>query len=396
MAPAPRLGIVAPHAVHYQIPLYRELHARQRLKPILFMCSDLGARRLDPDLGAEVDWGDLLANDLPTTWFKGSNFVDVVIPNRIARNLVGRIGDGRGVRLPVPSAGLVHALWQWLRRERPDVVLITGHGDPRMVLAATLCRLARVPYVVRGTGLPSIRTGRGRIQRLLARYVVSGAAAGLAIGEWNREFLEEMGARSVFRSPYSVDAAYYRGSPARGAAHLGDLRRDGTPLVAFVGKMQPWKRPGDLIDAVGHLSRPVDVVFVGGGPQRQGLCREKVGLALVSEVGVLDPSELRHVLAASDVLVLPSVQETWGVVVNEAMANGVVPIVSDGVACGPDLVAGVGEVFPTRDVHQLARSIEEVLSTLAERRELALQRIAKYSLEWSAEGIERAVAAAVG
>jgi glycosyltransferase involved in cell wall biosynthesis len=87
-------------------------------------------------------------------------------------------------------------------------------------------------------------------------------------------------------------------------------------------------------------------------------------------MGFVNQSELPAVYASADVLVLPSDgQETWGLVVNEAMACGIPAIVSDAVGCGPDLIEPglTGATFPLGDVAALASAIERVLSFDAER-----------------------------
>jgi len=84
-----------------------------------------------------------------------------------------------------------------------------------------------------------------------------------------------------------------------------------------------------------------------------------------SFAGFLNQGEIPAAYAAADALVLPSDSgETWGLVVNEAMACGLPAIVSDEVGCGPDLVerGRTGFVFPLDDVRALA----QLMATLAE------------------------------
>src|SRR5205085_4665905 len=73
--------------------------------------------------------------------------------------------------------------------------------------------------------------------------------------------------------------------------------------------------------------------------------------------GFLNQSRIPEAYAAADVLVLPSDGgETWGLVVNEAMAAGRPALVSDQVGCAPDLVLDgqTGYVFPCGNVEPLA------------------------------------------
>ena len=60
--------------------------------------------------------------------------------------------------------------------------------------------------------------------------------------------------------------------------------------------------------------------------------------APVRLTGFLNQSEMAGAYALADVLAVPSATETWGLVVNEAMACGLPAAVSDAVGCAPDLV----------------------------------------------------------
>ena len=80
--------------------------------------------------------------------------------------------------------------------------------------------------------------------------------------------------------------------------------------------------------------------------------------------GFMNQTELPAYYAASDIFVLPSgAGETWGLVVNEAMAAGLPVIASDMVGCVPDLIrhGRNGYVFPAGDVGELARVLAELI-----------------------------------
>jgi glycosyltransferase involved in cell wall biosynthesis len=104
--------------------------------------------------------------------------------------------------------------------------------------------------------------------------------------------------------------------------------------------------------------------------------------------GFVNQSRLPEIYAASDVLCLPSGgAETWGLVVNEAMHFGCIPVVSDHVGCGPDLVDGIGEIHHLGDVEGIADSIMKVFDNLEGRRISIPARIAQYSLALAVDGI---------
>jgi glycosyltransferase involved in cell wall biosynthesis len=80
-------------------------------------------------------------------------------------------------------------------------------------------------------------------------------------------------------------------------------------------------------------------------------------------MGFRNQSEMPAVYSAADVLLLPSAEETWGLVVNEALACGCPVAVADKVGCGPDLASDgiTGRTFATGDVADCARAIAELL-----------------------------------
>src|SRR5205807_920130 len=117
------------------------------------------------------------------------------------------------------------------------------------------------------------------------------------------------------------------------------------------------KRPMDFVQAVAGAARrgsPIYGLMVGDGPLRTA-CEVETNQrrAPVGFTGFLNQSEIVGAYAAADYLVLPSDGgETWGLVVNEAMACGLPCIVTDKVGCGPDMIVPnrTGSVYRMGDV----------------------------------------------
>jgi glycosyltransferase involved in cell wall biosynthesis len=138
----------------------------------------------------------------------------------------------------------------------------------------------------------------------------------------------------------------------------------------------------------------VNVIFVG-----DGVLADAVRSSLVpgegAVTGFVNQSELPAYYHAADVIVLPSEVEPWGLVINEAMSAGVLPVVSDRVGAAPDLVAGVGEVYPCGDVPALAGALDRALARARDpgTRATVKGHAARFSLERTAEGFEEAALA---
>ena len=114
--------------------------------------------------------------------------------------------------------------------------------------------------------------------------------------------------------------------------------------------------------------------------------------------GFLNQTEIPLAYAASDLFVLCSSNETWGLVVNEAMNFGLPIVVSDRVGCSSDLVktGWNGFVIPHQDVDALASALGSLIEDKKIRREFglrSLELVAKYSVKACADDIVNAVLA---
>jgi glycosyltransferase involved in cell wall biosynthesis len=210
-------------------------------------------------------------------------------------------------------------------------------------------------------------------------------------------------------SPHFVDNAYFSERAASLRLQRLELRlRWQIPADAFcflfAGKLQPKKRPQDLLQAFAFLQaqdksqgRPLHLLMVGTG-EMEANCRSQVeALQLpITFVGFLNQSEIPGAYAVSDCLVLPSDHgESWGLVVNEAMACGLPAIVSDLVGCAEDLVhPGVtGDVVPCANPEALAQSMISMAAN-PERAALMGEKaqelvLTQYTIDAAAAGIRK-------
>jgi glycosyltransferase involved in cell wall biosynthesis len=206
------------------------------------------------------------------------------------------------------------------------------------------------------------------------------------IGEANRRLYLESGVPEarLYASPYAVDnERFFRQADALRPAR-SELRREwGIPddafCVLFCGKFVDKKRPMDLVEAARRLRGEgllptVHLLFAGSGALGQALRRscqvvfdaEQGGQPVraktsdsnlappASFAGFLNQTEVSQAYVAADCLVLPSdYGETWGLVVNEALASGLPCLVSDACGCAEDL-AGSSFTFPLADIATLA------------------------------------------
>jgi glycosyltransferase involved in cell wall biosynthesis len=205
-------------------------------------------------------------------------------------------------------------------------------------------------------------------------------------------------------TPYAVDNEFFREGAAKLQASHESLRHEfGIPAEAsvflFCGKLTSVKRPLDVVEAFARLpeSHNTFLVFIGDGALRGALEARVAALGLrnVRLAGFRNQTELSRWYAASDVLVLPSGFEPWGLVVNEAMNFGLAIVASDQVGCAVDLVrpGETGATYPSGDIGALAAAMRECAAPHIRRRASVASPavIDHWSVTAAADGIAAAV-----
>lgn len=382
-----RLGVFVTHPIQYQVPWFQALAREPGVALTVHFCMLPNGRQQGVGFGEAFRW------DIPL--LEGYEY-------RVLRNRARRPSVSRFWGCHTPEIGALVA------RGALDALIIHGWHTRSCLQALAACKRAGVPCIVRGES--NLIRKRTWVHRLVHRWLLRRYAAFLSVGRSNYAFYRANGVPEaiIFPGPYCVDNARFGDSAATARPRRRELRkRWGIEAKAFVflfcGKLAPKKRPVDLIQALGRLGRAdrlptrQHLLVVGDGVLRARCEREAAELGLAASfAGFLNQSHLPEAYAVSDALVLPSDNgETWGLVVNEAMATGVAAIVSDQVGCQEDLVTpGVtGDVFACGDIDGLARLLERWLHDPSYVRGLASNartRIKSYSVADLVEGTLRA------
>lgn len=387
---APRLLIVGSHIVQYSSPIFQALAQDPRLDILVAYCSMQGAQSgIDPGFGVEVTWDQPLLDGY--SW--------VHVPNRSLRPGLGRF------------FGLFNpGLWKLIREGAFDAVYVSGYFYASAWIAILAAKWHGVPILFT-TEAHSLRSWAAqsrwklKFKRLLVRRILSLGKVLLTVSSGAAEQLKGLGFPEgrIVLTPYVVNNDWWTGRAAevdRCAVRASwRIPADGK-VALFCAKLQPWKGPADLLEAFARANVPNSyLVFAGDGPLRNSL-EQRAGELGISErvriLGFVNQSQLPPVYCASDWLVLPSLYEPFGLVVNEAMLCGCPTVVSDRVGAKYDLVREqeTGYVFPAGDVDALAAILRRVLPDSDKRRQMGAA--ARKRMEtWSPREYVDALAGAV-
>jgi glycosyltransferase involved in cell wall biosynthesis len=380
-----KLALFSTHPIQYQVPWFRRLAAQNGIDLKVYFAHL-------PDQGQQgIGFGVPFSWDLPLL----QGYDSELLPN-----------NRRSPRLDGFFSSSTSVVYGVLKKTRPDVAIITGWNSLPLLQALQACVTVGIPRVVRGES-NSLRS-RPWWTRSFHRLLLRRYDAFLAIGQANRDFYIKYGVapERIFGCPYFVDNDRFQQQLEKIRAERDAIRtawrvQAGHVCFLFAGKFQRKKRILDLLNAI-DLARKtnprIHLLAVGAGE----LMVEAVALAKsrdlpVTFAGFLNQTEITRAYAAADCLVLPSdYGETWGLVVNEAMACGLPAIVSDRVGCGPDLVEGgvTGAIFPFGDIGALADKILEMAHDSGRVARLggqARDRMKHYTVDEAVAGTLRAL-----
>jgi glycosyltransferase involved in cell wall biosynthesis len=385
MRPPYRLAIVSTHPIQYHAPWFRELAAHSDLKIHVYYCHKATPEeQARAGFGVAFDWDVPLLNGYPHTFL---------------RNLGNPAGRIKFAAFDTPEIKNI------IRSGQYDAVLINGWHYKSAWQAIWACWKSRVKVMVRGDShLHALRRPPVRVVKsLVYPSFIPRFDACLAVGQWSREYFLHYGAspERIFLVPHTIDVEAMGGDADRLSSIRSELRRSwaldpkATTFV-FVGKFTETKSPMDFVraitDAAGR-SAAVQGLMVGDGPLRS-VCENFAHThhVPITFTGFLNQSQIIKAYVSADALVLPSAGETWGLVVNEAMACGRPCVVSDHVGCGPDLIepGRTGTIFPRGDVDALTALMTGLAQDpchLAFMGTEARRKIEKHSIQAAVEGV---------
>lgn len=315
-------------------------------------------------------------------------------------------GAERGQLAVLPA--LLKRLWT----QDCDVIIKCINGKAILLAAYVVARFRHKPFVLWTGVWESLQTPLHRFIFPATRFIYRHSDAIVVYGEHVKRYLVGQGVdpSKIFVARHAVDNELYSRPIAetelcRLRERLQAERAD--RLILYVGRLEEEKGVPYLIRAFAkqNLSESI-LLLVGDGREKEHLQRLARDMGVESNVrflGYVSPEEMTSYYALSYVLVLPSIstaraKEPWGLVVNEAMNQGL-PVISTeavGAAAGGLIQDGVnGFILAERDSDALAASLSRILTEPALRDRMsqnARTTVADWNNERMVAGFREAIA----
>lgn len=270
-----------------------------------------------------------------------------------------------------------------------DIIVVGSYYSLSAMLFICFLRRHKIQYILNSDG-GFIKQDR-RLVYLLKKYFISGAAGYITTGKKTSEYLRYYGAAGKFLhisfsslmkkdvdnlSKKHVDKEYYRSK----------LNINAERMVLYVGQFIYRKGVDILLKAANKINTDCTIYIVGGLPteEYERIIQEN-SLTNIEFVEFLDKKTLEEYYQAADVFVLPTREDIWGLVVNEALGMGVPVITTDMCIAGLELINGInGKIVPVGDELKLAQAINEIISKpemFETRSQEAKKSVEKYTIE---------------
>jgi glycosyltransferase involved in cell wall biosynthesis len=343
-----RIAIFTTHPIQYQAPWFRALAEDKEVDVRIFFSYLPNKEEQGIGFGTPFDWDIDLRQ----------GFDNVVLRNLLLSSTI-----------PSFFRRIAIGIGRELRTFDPDAALIMGWQEYSLLQAFIASWMRGIPIILRGDS--NALKPRPSHVAALHRIYLSRASAVLATGDANADFYIRAGMlpHQIVMARHFVDNEQF----AKAADSFRDERhriraswgvREGALCVLFAGKLEAKKRVTDVLEALriaGDLGIDVHGLVVGTGAEMTSARGMVTSLDLpVTFTGFLNQTEMPRAYVAADVVVLPSdYGETWGLVINEAMATGLPAIVSERVGCAGDLVVDgeTGAVTPFGEPSAIARTL---------------------------------------
>lgn len=355
-----RLLLVSTHAVQYASPVFRVMARHPRLEIQVAYCSLQGAEGgVDPEFGRAVKWDVPLLDGYP--W-------------KEVRNRSLRPGFGRFFGLLNPG------LWRMVRKGRYDAVVIyTGYRYASFWIALAAAKWSGTK-VIFGTDATTVQLRDGARWKLWLKPKMLSRIYRFADSTWGaseagKEYLKSLRVPEdkIGIVPLVVDNDWW-------LARAGETNRartrakwgvpESAPIVLCCAKLQPWKRPQDVLQAFARARvAGSHLVFAGDGPLAGPLEREASELGVRDRVhflGFQNQSAMPENYCAADLFVLASEYDACPAAVCEAMLCGVPVAISDEIRGRRELIdpGETGTIFKCGDVSALAEIMHGALADL--------------------------------
>jgi glycosyltransferase involved in cell wall biosynthesis len=342
-----KIAVIVTHPIQYHLVIWRGITKLENVDLLVMYCSDHGVKEsFDKDFGLKFKWDIPLLSDYNYKFYKNAfyarkeGFFKFVNWGIIREILFGKY----------------------------KYVYFHGFGYFTHVAGMFCAKITGKKIILRN--ISYALTPPKFVKKLMIGTVLKMPDDIMYIGKLNYQYFKayNVSDSKLIWAPHIVDNAFFQDEKQKIKNNVYEIRTkykisENQNVLLFCGKLFSKKQPLLLLDAFlkAKIKDNWTLVFAGIGKDLDELeKRAEDSTRKVIFTGFLNQSKISEIYSISRILVLPSLyDETWGLVVNEALNFDCAVIVSDRVGCGPELVKDKsGIVFKADSINDLINALE--------------------------------------
>ncbi|QCR22162.1 glycosyltransferase family 4 protein [Pontibacter sp. SGAir0037] len=358
-----RIAIISSHPIQYNAPLFKLLAANPYLKvKVFYSLGESYLRVKDKGFAKKIKWDIPLLEDYEYKFLTNSS------GNPSTSSFNG-----------IVNPTIIDDITEF----KPDIILVYGWSfDSHLKVLRHFKGKVKIYFRGDSTLLNEKPGVKRFIRKLFLTWVYSHIDKALYVGTNNRQYYLKYGLKekNLVFAPHAIDNARF-GNDILYNQEAFQLRESlkiskSATVFAFIGKFEEVKNPLLLLAAFKKIKlNNIALLMVGDGVLESALKQEAKEVANVHFLPFQNQSIIPSIYRMANVFVLPSVSETWGLAVNEAMACGLPVITSSKLGCAVDLVkeGRNGYIFESENLESLSEKLVLCASKpIAELKEMGL------------------------
>ena len=338
-----KLAIITTHPIQYQTPLFKKLAKKLPNLQVFFASRHgLSSKYIDPEFKKNIKWdiGSRMLDGYKSEFSKNQN----KNINQFSLNFLN--------------------LEKKLIKGNFDHILVLGWNNLLYINAILYALKHKIKLILRVETnlLLKINPIKRLIKTIILKNLFKKINYFLAIGILNKNFLlnHNVPRKKIYPGPYFVDNNFF-------SKKIKKKSKSKKKIVLFVGKLIQRKNPFEFLNLAQMFikNKKIQFIMIGDGILKKE-CQQFINerrLNNVSLIGFVNQTQLKKYYQKSDLLIVPSYYETWGLVINEAFASNIPVICSENCGASKDLILNgkTGFTYPTNELKILYTKTNKIL-----------------------------------
>lgn len=272
-----------------------------------------------------------------------------------------------------------------------DQIIVGGYSSPTAMLAIEYMRLNKIPFWIEADG--GLISQESTLKYKMKRHFISAASRWLSSGKTTSDYFIHYGAKreNIYQYPFSSlreNEILSNVISSEEKKKLRDeLKMEEEKIVVSVGQFIPRKGFDILLKAWKDCANEEGLYIIGAEVTEEYVQLQKeLKLKNVHFIGFKNQKELKKYYQAADIFALMTREDIWGLVINEAMANGLPVVTTERCVAGLELIKnGVnGYIVPVENVEETSNALNKILQDSTMQETMAksnLDKIRNYTIE---------------